>query len=450
MHTPAQEPSSKNNNSENGTADGRARKAVIFFRRWYAWVIAPLLIGAVCVGIALACDYVGHLNRLALERFPQLPVLLLPPGFVFLAYLVQRFFRGTQGSGIPQAIAALEDTDPKKKHHLLSLRILCGKALLLVGGLSMGASIGREGPTVQIGASLMHAFYGRGSEMTAENRKMLIMAGGAAGIAAAFNTPLAGVMFAIEELGKKAGFRGFSRTLLTVILSALVSLALVGNYTYFGSTAAVMDGLSDMPVMIVLGMLGGLAGGIFSWLMVKMQRNPPALLAQVIFNRPLVFAGYCGALLAILAMLTDNLVLGTGYEATRATLASDHGLYSWYYGLAKMAATLLSSISGIPGGLFAPSLSVGAGLGDCLSQLWPSLAPHGAIVLLVMAAYLAGVTQSPLTAIVITMEMSNGLHLLLPLMIVAWVASCMSKLICREPLYDALSQKFLPAEQRTS
>ncbi|MBS1187450.1 MAG: clcA 1 [Burkholderiaceae bacterium] len=437
-------------NSTDTHHNARVKAVLAFCRRWYAWLVAPVLIGLVCVTLAMACDYVGHLNRLLFERYPQAPVLLLPPGFVLLAYLVQRFFRGTQGSGIPQAIAALEDPEPSKKHHLLSLRILIGKAMLLVGGLSIGASIGREGPTVQIGASLMHAFYGRGNELTAENRRMLIMAGGAAGIAAAFNTPLAGVMFAIEELGKKAVFRAFGPTLLTVILSALVSLALVGHYTYFGSTAAIIDTLSDMPAVLFLGLVGGLAGGIFSRLMIKMLSNPPAVLAQVVFNRPLVFAGYCGALLAILGMLTDNLVLGTGYEATRATLASDHSLYSWYYGLAKMAATLLSSISGIPGGLFAPSLSVGAGLGDCLSHWWPALAPHGVIVLLVMAAYLAGVTQSPLTSIVITMEMTNGLHLLLPLMIAALVASYVSKLLCREPLYDALSQKFLPVGQRTS
>lgn len=425
-------------------------QAMDFWRQWYVWIVAPLLIGLAGVSLAVGCDYVAHWNRVLLQKYPHAPLIVMPLGFAFLAYLVQRFFRGTQGSGIPQAIGVINDNDPQKKHNLLSMRILVGKALMLLGGLSIGASIGREGPTVQIGASIMHAFYGHGGEKTAEHRRTLVMAGGAAGIAAAFNTPLAGIMFAIEELGKKYVFKAHSSTLLTVILSGLISLALVGNYTYFGSTSAFLNGFADAHVVVICGIVGGVMGGIFSRLMIKMTMNPPAFLVLVMRNRPVVFAGYCGALVAILGAVTDNLVLGSGYEATRVTLESTSSNFVWYYGLAKMAATFLSSISGIPGGLFAPTLSVGAGLGDCLSLLFPSLAPHGAIVLLVMAAYLSGVTRSPLTAVIITMEMTNGLHLLLPLMIVALVANGVSKLISREPLYHVMAQRFMPVGQRTA
>jgi len=115
---------------------------------------------------------------------------------------------------------------------------------------------------------------------------------------------------------------------------------------------------------------------------------------------------------------------------------------SWYYGIAKFLATLLSSVSGIAGGLFAPTLSVGAGLGDALSGLLPFLAPHGAIVLLVMAAYLSGVTRSPLTSFIITMEMTDSHHMLLALMTASLVANAVSKLISPVPLYHALSEKF--------
>ncbi len=414
-----------------------------FWRRWYAWIAAPLLIGLAGVGVAKACDYAGHLNRVMLERYPHAPILILPLAFALFAYLVQRFFRGTPGSGIPQTIAVIENEDPKKTSHLLSLRIAFGKAIMLIGGLAAGASIGREGPTVQIGASIMHAFYGKGFLNTAEQRRTLVMAGGAAGIAAAFNTPLAGVMFAIEELGKKHVFTAHSSTLLTVILSGLVSLALVGQYTYFGSTSAFLSGLSSAPVVLACGILGGVAGGLFSRLMIKATFNPPGILANVMRNRPIVFAAFCGAILAILGMTTDNLVFGSGYEATKATLGSEASIYSWFYGIAKFAATFLSSISGIPGGLFAPTLSVGAGLGDGLSGLFPALGPHGAIVLLVMAAYLSGVTRSPLTALIITMEMTNGMYLLLPLAAAVLIANGISKLISPEPLYHKLAERFM-------
>ncbi|RJX33723.1 MAG: chloride channel protein [Oxalobacter sp.] len=425
------------------TAVPRLERIILFWQRWYAWIAAPLLIGLAGVGVAKACDYAAHLNRMLLERYPYAPIFILPPAFALLAYLVRRFFRGTPGSGIPQTIAVMESEDPRKTSHLLSLRIAFGKALMLTGGLAVGASIGREGPTVQIGASIMHAFYGRGFMNTVEQRRSLVMAGGAAGIAAAFNTPLAGVMFAIEELGKKFVFNAHSSTLMTVIVSGLVSLALVGQYTYFGSTAAFLSGLAAVPVVIACGVLGGVAGGLFSRLMIKMTFPPPSFIASTMQNRPIVFAGFCGALLAIVAMLSGNMVLGSGYDATRATLGSDASVYSWYYGIAKFAATFLSSISGIPGGLFAPTLSVGAGLGDGLSGLFPGLGPHGAIVLLVMAAYLSGVTRSPLTALIITMEMTNGMHLLLPLAAAVLIANGVSKLISPTPLYHKLAERFM-------
>ena len=437
-------------NSSSGSTEQMpiAIKLLGFWNRWHAWIAAPLIIGLAGVTVAMACDQATHLHRLLIERYPKAPLLVMPVGFAFFAYLVRRFFRGTQGSGIPQTIATIEDHDPRKKSHLLSIRIAFGKAMMLVGGLAMGASIGREGPTVQIGASIMHAFYGRGFLQTTEQRRTLIMAGGAAGIAAAFNTPLAGLMFAIEELSKKYVFNAHSSTLLTVILSGLVSLALVGQYTYFGSTSAYLSGPEHVPVVVVCGILGGALGGLFSSMMISVNFRPPAFIANIMSMRPLFFAGLCGIIVAFIGVLTNGLVFGSGYEATRLTLESSASTYAWYYGILKLVVTFLCSISGIPGGLFAPTLSVGAGLGDGLSGLFPTLGPHGAIVLLVMAAYLSGVTRSPLTALVITMEMTNGMHLLLPLAAATLIANGISKLIAPEPLYHALSAKFIePIDQ---
>lgn len=426
--------------------------SVGLWRRGYPWILAPVLIGLIGVGIAVASDYATRFNELLLKEYPLSPLLLLPAGFALLAYLTKRFFPGTQGSGIPQTIAVIDDPDDEKKSNLLSIRILISKAFMLLFGLSIGASVGREGPTVQIGASIMHAFYGRDGMNKAEHRRMLVLAGGAAGIAAAFNTPLAGIMFAIEELSKKYIFNAHSSTLLTVILSGLISLALVGSYTYFGSTGAAINWAPHSPAIIVCGVVGGVAGGLFSRVMLKITFNPPRLLGKLIRSRPVIFAAACGLGVAIFGLLTDGLAFGTGYGATRATLESNGSMMSWYYGLAKMGATLLSSVSGIAGGLFAPTLAVGAGLGDNLSALMPFLAPHGAIVLLVMAAYLAGVTRSPLTSFIITMEMTDSHHMLLALMTAALVANAVSKLISPVPLYHALSQRFLgtpPESQRT-
>jgi H+/Cl- antiporter ClcA len=152
----------------------------------------------------------------------------------------------------------------------------------------------------------------------------------------------------------------------------------------------------------------------------------------------------CGFGVAVLGLATEGLVFGTGYAPTRMTL-EDSGPLPWHFGAAKFAATLLSSASGIPGGIFAPSLAVGAGIGDNIATLLPALAPHSAIVLLVMAAYLAGVTRAPLTSFIIMMEMTDSHHMLMPLMATALIASAASKVVCRTALYHTLAEQMMPA-----
>jgi H+/Cl- antiporter ClcA len=413
-----------------------------FWQRWRAWVIGPLLIGITGMALAVGCDYASHLNRLILEQYPRASLCLLPVGFAIIVYLMRRFFRGAQGGGIAQTIAAIQDSDPRKKHTLLSPRILIGKSLLLMGGFFAGGSIGREGPAVQIGASIMHSFYGYGKKLSAENRRKLIIAGGGAGIAVAFSTPLAGIVFAIEELGNKFVFKELGVTLSTVLLSTLIPVALLGSDAYFGSTSAFLNGFADAHVAIVCGIVGGIFGGLFSRLMIKMSFHPPAFISSFMWNRPVYFAAFCGIFVALLGLATDNLVFGSGYDQTLQTIHSVDASFDWYYGPAKFVATLLCGISGIPAGMFAPSLSVGAGLGDGLFGLLPSLGPHGAIVILMMAAYLTGVMRSPLTALVITMEMTAGFHLMLPLLAAVLIANGVSKLVSPLPMYTALAEKF--------
>ncbi len=395
----------------------------------------------------MGSEYANKLNHLVVDAAPWSPLLFMPAGFALLAYCCERAFPGSQGSGIPQTMAAMDELGDKKQSRLLSVRIAIGKIVSTLGGLCIGASIGREGPTVQIGASIMHMFYGRGPFQTAETRRILILAGGAAGIAAAFNTPLAGIMFAIEELSKKHVFNANSSTLVTVIVSGLISLSLLGNYTYFGSSSAFLDWHSGLYATLLCGVVGGSFGGVFSRLLIASSFHLPPRLAAFARDRRVMYAALCGLVVAILGVCTDGLVFGTGYEPTRLTL-EDSGVLPWYFGLAKLAATLASSMSGIVGGIFAPSLAVGAGIGNNIADLFPSLATHSAVVLLVMASYLSGVTRAPLTSLIIMMEMTDSHQMLLPLMAASVVASAMSKLICPTALYHALAKKFILLPER--
>src|SRR6185503_14104509 len=172
--------------------------------------------------------------QLYLERWPLMPLILTPVGFAVTVLLAVRVFPNTQGSGIPQAIAARKLDDFEARKALVGLRVAVGKVLLTLLGLLVGASTGREGPTVQVGASVMF-LIGR---LTPRRQPGLILAGAAAGVAAAFNTPLAGIVFAIEEMSRSFEVRASGLIIAAVILAGLVAQALVGDYTYFGTTKA--------------------------------------------------------------------------------------------------------------------------------------------------------------------------------------------------------------------
>jgi H+/Cl- antiporter ClcA len=396
-------------------------------------------VGLVAVLFALAADQAQNLFRLGVEQMPWLPFVATPVGLALSAWVALRVLPGTQGSGIPQAIAARQVQSPEDKRRLLSPRIAVGKIVLTLFGLLCGASIGREGPTVQIGASIMLA---AGSIAGLRREPGLILAGGAAGVAAAFNTPLAGIVFAIEEMARGFERRTSSLVLVTVVVAGLVAIALLGNYSYFGHTSAAVA-WHDWKVVIATGVVGGAVGGLFSSLVLGVTASMPKAFGGRLARRPILFAFGCGLLLAVIGAATGGLTYGTGYDEARAALDGTE-ILPWYFAPAKLAATGLSAISGIPGGIFSPSLSVGAGIGSILSQALPD-SPVGGVILLSMAGYFAGVVQAPLTAVIIVMEMGAAPGMLLPLMLSALLSSSISRLICPQSIYHALAENFLRA-----
>jgi H+/Cl- antiporter ClcA len=413
--------------------------SLTLWRRRLVFWIGALMVGVVSVGFALAADRVQHWFTGTFANHRWWTLAVTPAGFMLSAFLCRRFFPGAQGSGIPQTIAARVLRTPEQRTNLLSMKLTAAKVFLTLLGLGCGASIGREGPTVQVGASIMlqTARWGRmGRE------RGLILAGGAAGVAAAFNTPLAGIVFAIEELSRAYEARTSFLVLSAVILAGLASLGMVGNYSYFGVTNdTLVDPLSWLSVGLC-GIGGGLLGALFAKLTLLGTLRLKRLLAIQPIRRSLMVACVCGLLVAVLAIATDGATWGTGYEQARGALEG-RGL-AWYFAPAKLAATLLSTLAGLPGGIFAPSLAVGAGVGNIVAGWFPSAA-GGAIVVLGMAGYFAGAVQAPITAFVIITEMTANHTMIIPLMISAVLGYGVSRLINPHPLYEALSAGFLKA-----
>ena len=400
-----------------------------------------LAVGCLAALFTLGSNWMMGLHDRILARSSWWTFLLSPLAMVTTVLLTRRFFPGAQGSGIPQAIAALRTDDDKLRKRLLSLRIAAGKILMTLLGFLGGASIGREGPTIHVGAAVMYS-TGRFTRFPSHYvRHGLIMAGGAAGIAAAFNTPIAGIIFAIEEMARFYEERATGMLLIAVIVAGITALAFLGNYSYFGASSTHFIHLRDWIAVPMCGVVGGLLGGCFSWLLVLGMRRLRPLMGRY----ALLIALCSGLLIAVLGFVSHGTSYGTGYEQARGVLTGgkDMGLGFPFY---KMMATLTSYFSGIPGGIFSPSLSTGAGLGADLAPLMP-YAPVATVVLLGMVGYFTGVVQTPLTASVIVMEMVNDQSMVLPIMAAAFIALGASKLICRTPIYWSLAEEFLASEK---
>lgn len=435
--------------------DGVSRGAIALRRLqqpgpWIRTVVfwgGAVTTGAVAVAFARGSDLALALFHWGAAKSVYWPWVAPPAGLAVVAWLTARVFPGAQGSGIPQTIAALAMTKIAERDRLLSMRIAVGKFVLTVAAIACGASAGREGPTVHIGASIMHSLRRLVRFAPADLDRGLILAGGAAGIAAAFNTPLAGVVFAIEELSRSFDERNSGTIYTAVILAGVTSVALVGNYTYFGSTQAVLGDAKMWLVVPICGVVGGVAGGGFARCMLRLRTGLPRRLAEMKAQTPVRFAFACGLIVAALGWASSGATFGTGYAEARA-LVQQEAIPSNWFPLLKALATLASYVTGIPAGIFAPSLAVGAGLGGTLSNLL-HLAPGGAIVVLTMAAYFAGVVQAPLTSLVIVSEMTGNRALTLPLMAVTLIGRGASALVCRESLYRALAQAFIGSPPTT-
>lgn len=385
---------------------------------------------------ALATFFVAY------QKWFWWPLLWTPLLTMAIVFVTRRFAAGTAGSGIPQVMAALSvETPPLCRSLYVSLKLSLMKVALTASGLLAGLSLGREGPSVQIAAGVMHSARRWLSPNSPIKDSGLILAGGAAGIAAAFNTPLGGVMFAIEELSRRPEDRRSGLLMAAIILAGLMAVSAYGNKSHFGEIR--VDNISFallLPGMVV-AVLSGIFGGMFARLLIYSLHNTSSHWVHA-FRRssPIWFAGGCGLLIAIIGLSTQGATFGSGYAHTRAMLENTDEVSNLYV-LLKLVVTWLTTWAGVPAGIFAPALAIGAALGNDLAALmqYPN-APT--LIALGMAGFLAAVTQAPLTAFIIVMEMVTGHELVLSLMASALIASGISRLIS-QPLYAALTQSQL-------
>lgn len=424
------------------------RRGILSRMRWRTrivlWTFAAIA-GLVVVVFAKLADTALELFHRLHGEHAWLTLLICPAIGAVVVWATGKYFPGSQGSGIPQVIAATRLVKVGRwPYHLISLRIAFGKVCLGSFALVGGFSSGREGPSVQVAASILHHAHRYLPDSRMIRASDLVLAGGAAGIAAAFNTPLAGIVFVIEELGRRLESRTSGVLLGTIIIAGLMAMTVTGNYNYFGRIQVPSIDLGIVMPVLISGVSCGLIGGGFSLLLLWPQKHPNFVLWRWRNQRPVLFAAGCGLCVAAIGIASGGLSFGSGYVVTSRLVSGDLEL-PWYASMARYLATLVTYYSGVPGGVFAPSLAVGAAWGNGVSQVlgggylvWATLC---------MAAFLAAVTQSPITAAIIVMEMVDGHEMVLSLMAVTLIARAVSSRISPE-LYQQLAVGFLQGDDK--
>ncbi|OYY64254.1 MAG: chloride channel protein [Burkholderiales bacterium 28-67-8] len=415
------------------------------FSDWRLWLARAIVIAAAAAAGLTVVGFTWLTERalgaffLLRETWWWAPLVWTPACTGAIVWLTCRHFPGAAGSGIPQVIATFDTSvDEANRGHFVSIKLTLAKIALTAWGLLAGLSLGREGPSVQIAAGVMHSarrWLPRGSAVTGHG---LLVAGGAAGIAAAFNTPLGGIMFAIEELSRTPEQRSSGLIISGIVLAGLVAVSAYGNGTYFGVIYVPTVGVSLLLPGLLVALCSGVTGGLFARLLIiSLSESSADGLSRWRLTRPVSFGVACGLAVAVIGTATHGATFGSGYLHTRGLLEGNESMPGVYM-LCKFVATWLTAWSGVPAGIFAPSLAIGAALGNDVAQL--TAHPHAAtLIALGMAGFLAATTQAPLTSFIIVMEMVDGHPMVLSLMACALIASGISRALSR-PLYATLAQ----------
>ncbi|TGE29400.1 chloride channel protein [Hymenobacter metallicola] len=420
----------------------RMRRLILqSFPFWFASVV----VGFVAVGYERLFVWAEQVSFTWLHREPLLAFGLTPLAFLVSWALVQRWAPAARGSGIPQVMAGIELSNPAHHHrtgYLLSLRVAFVKVLSSVALLLGGGVIGREGPTIQISAAIFRAINRlQPAGWPQLSRQIALVTGGAAGLAAAFNTPLGGIVFVVEELTQMHMARFRMAVFSAVIVAGLTAQSLLGPYLYLGFPKVTAHAGWFLATVALVAVICGLAGAGFAktllWLGNYRKR----------FTTWGQQAGWvigCGLLLAGLAYAVGQEGVGTGKPIINRLLFANDGQTPWYLFPVRFAGMALSYSGGGAGGIFATSLSAGAVLGDGLCRLGSvPLEDRNLLILVSMVSFLTGVVRSPFTAAILVLEMTDRHSAIFQLLLSGMMAQAVASLVDPHSFYEHLKAGFM-------
>lgn len=405
--------------------------------------IASIITGLVAVGYAMLFELAEGWNHAILGLNEKIIFFVLPLCF-FVAWLVVKLAPNAKGSGIPQVMAAIDlsSTAKQKVSFLLSLKITVIKIISSIIMVLGGGAIGREGPTIQIAGSIFHAIHSRlPATWPKLSQQNFILTGAAAGLAAAFNTPLGGLVFAMEELAK-THLRFFRTALFSaVIIAGLTAQAIAGSYLYIGYPKVNNLEFSIFLYVLLTAVVAGLAGSIMSKLILKASSVRNKIKG---FARNIIFLLLLGIMVASIAYFLNDSILGSGKDLMTRVLFTGQKEESFSSVMMRIIGPMFSFITGAASGIFAPSLAAGAAVGAHIAGLLEFSGPNANIVILAgMVGFLTGVTRTPFTSAILVLEMTDRHSVIFHLLMAAMFAQVASYLVSRHSLYDQLKKQYL-------
>lgn len=426
-----------------------------YFRRWRAagslsFRLAPYWIGgAVTAVIAVVFTKIFALSEQLAFRWatdhPHWAWFMIPAGMLASWGIAQIFAPAAVGAGIPQLIAALKalPEDNRVAAKLLSPMVIPVKIVATCICVAFGGATGREGPTLHVSGSIFQAIHGIWPKRIEFGRKIdqssMVLAGGAAGLAAAFNTPLGGIVFAVEELAKVHLSQARTYIFHSVVIAGLLAQAVLGNYLYLDRIRAVGNGsFADLLRIIPVALIIGFAGGLFS--------KGIVLLADFRAKSPgwkkVAMTMLCGVAVAALFSWRGLDSLGSGREVIIELLREPNREGAWALAVVRGFGNFFTFAGGVVGGIFAPALATGASMGAWLAPLFSE--SNGQLFVLVgMVSFLTGVTQTPFTSCVLVLEMTDGHGVIISLMAAAICSLGAAKLVDAHSFYEHSSERWL-------
>ncbi len=408
--------------------------------------IASLLTGVVAVAYEKLFSAFERAGRLLVEDAPWAIFVITPAFFLLSWWLVDRYAPAARGSGIPQLMASIELANPrqdKRVDRILGLRIALVKIVSSLSLLLGQGAIGREGPTLQISASIFR-FVNRllPDYWPKVSKRIMLVTGGASGLAAAFNTPLGGIVFVVEELTKTHITYFRTAVFASVIIAGMTAQALLGPYLYLGYPKITPVGFSFVGVVLLAGALAGWAGAMMTRLLLAVA----GWKSRFVHSRrqQILFVAGVGLLFATMIYLAGPEAGGSGKDMMNHLLFSDQKSTEWYDFPTRFLGPILSYHSGGAGGIFATSLSAGATLGAGLAALLGLAATNYNLVILVsMVGFLTGVTRSPFTSAILVLEMTDRHGAIFYLLLAAMIANLAGYLVDKKSFYERAKEAFL-------